>query len=74
MVLNKNDLKKYSVVVEDGSGCLFQSMTDEYTYILTAKHIFFKKVEDGRPEKIQLSNGLAPEFPKFFPKFLSRLL
>jgi hypothetical protein len=39
-MLTNDDLKRYSVIVENGSGCLFQPMTNEYTYILTAKHIF----------------------------------
>lgn len=30
--------KKISVIVENGSGVLFQPMTDKYTYVLTAKH------------------------------------
>ena len=31
-------LSEFSVVVSSGSGCLFQPMTDEYSYILTARH------------------------------------
>lgn len=30
--------RSYSVIVGNGSGVLFQPMTDEYTYVLTAKH------------------------------------
>lgn len=30
--------KQCSVIVDDGSGVLFQPMTQDYTYILTAKH------------------------------------
>lgn len=30
--------KNLSVIVDDGSGVLFQPMTEEYTYVLTAKH------------------------------------
>ncbi|MFY0256400.1 ABC-three component system protein [Chitinophaga sp. 30R24] len=33
-----NKLSGFSVVVSTGSGCLFQPMADEYSYILTAKH------------------------------------
>lgn len=38
--MNANDLKKYSVIIGDGSGCLFQGMDVANTYILTAKHLF----------------------------------
>ena len=40
MTLDK--LKLYTVRVKDGSGCLFQPILNEnnYTYILTAKHLF----------------------------------
>lgn len=34
-----NILQKYSVKVEGGSGCLFQPLDVEYTYVLTAKHV-----------------------------------
>ena len=39
--------KKCSVLVDGGSGVLFQPMTEEYTYILTAKHNLY----DGLVEK-----------------------
>lgn len=32
-------LPKYTVKVEGGSGCLFQPINDEYSYVLTAKHV-----------------------------------
>ena len=32
-------LPKYTVKVEGGSGCLFQPIDDEYSYVLTAKHV-----------------------------------
>jgi hypothetical protein len=35
----KDLLPKYSVKVEGGSGCLFQPINDEYSYVLTAKHV-----------------------------------
>lgn len=56
--MNKDDLKKYSVIVEGGSGCFFQPMTEDYTYILTAKHLFFetKENEQGQDNNVQLPN------------------
>lgn len=37
-----DELKLYTVIVNNGSGCLFQPILngDEFTYILTAKHLF----------------------------------
>lgn len=35
----KNEIVRFAVKVNNGSGCLFQPMTDEYSYVLTAKHI-----------------------------------
>ena len=32
-------LPKYTVKVEGGSGCLFQPINDEYSYVLTAHHV-----------------------------------
>jgi hypothetical protein len=52
--MSQDDLKKYTVKVGEGSGCLFQPMTDKYTYILTAKHLFEKKEDDGRGDKINI--------------------
>ncbi len=58
MMMNKDALKAYSAIVRDGSGCFFQPMTDEYTYILTAKHLFIYKEDKGRgEEEFQLADG-----------------
>lgn len=49
--MTPEQLKTYIVSLNNGSGCLFQPMsgTNEYTYILTAKHLFegIKLNEDG---------------------------
>ena len=37
--------KQCSVIVDNGSGVLFQPMTEEYSYILTAKHNLYNDVE-----------------------------
>ena len=57
--MNPDELKKYSIIVANGSGCLFQPMTDQYTYILTAKHLFFPEREDHRGEIVntELNDG-----------------
>lgn len=42
------NLKLYSVIIGGGSGILFQPLTDKYTYILTARHVFFDETDNGR--------------------------
>lgn len=37
--MNKNQLPYYTVVVNRGSGCLFQPASEDYSYVLTAKHV-----------------------------------
>lgn len=46
-------------MVGDGSGCFFQPMTEDYTYILTAKHLFFDEIDDerGRKTKTEKADG-----------------
>jgi hypothetical protein len=39
--------KKCSVVVDGGSGVFFQPMTEEYSYILTAKHNLYNDTNHG---------------------------
>ena len=46
--MNENDLKKYTVILGGGSGILFQPVDSDKTYILSAKHIFYDKVENDR--------------------------
>ncbi|MPM69266.1 hypothetical protein SDC9_116210 [bioreactor metagenome] len=31
-------IKEYIVIVNEGSGCIFQPMDNSYSYVLTAKH------------------------------------
>ncbi|MFV8339617.1 ABC-three component system protein [Flavobacterium sp. LB3P21] len=38
--MNQDDIKKYIVCINGGSGVIFQPMDIEYSYILTAKHVF----------------------------------
>ena len=61
-----NDLKKHTVKVGSGSGCVFQPMDEEYTYILTAKHLFQNKNEETN-ELEYLSDGT--EIPLTFLDF-----
>ncbi|MDQ0640210.1 hypothetical protein QF042_003775 [Pedobacter sp. W3I1] len=57
--MTQDDLKKYTVVVGEGSGCLFQPMTENFTYIITAKHLFDedKELESGETIKELKPNG-----------------
>ncbi len=47
-------LPKYIVKVEGGSGCLFQPINDEYSYVLTAKHVI---LNNNTPSIIRQSKG-----------------
>ncbi|MEP3210883.1 MAG: ABC-three component system protein [Maribacter sp.] len=38
--MSANNLKRHTVKIGSGSGCVFQPMDDTSTYILTAKHLF----------------------------------
>ncbi|MFC4634076.1 ABC-three component system protein [Dokdonia ponticola] len=58
--MDSETMKSYNVIVEDGSGCLFQSMiSKEYTYILTAKHLFEgnRINQNGRPGSYSKNEG-----------------
>lgn len=45
-------------MVGDGSGCFFQPMTEEYTYILTARHLFCDRtVAEGVPTLTERVDG-----------------
>lgn len=45
------NFKQYSIIVDGGTGVLFQPMTDEYFYILTAKHNLQNKVDNNYVDK-----------------------
>lgn len=64
--MNKDDLKIYSVIVEGGSGCLFQPMTNDNTYILTAKHLLCDEIDDrGEKTYIEKEDGSNISILKF---------
>ena len=54
-----DDLKKYCVIVNDGSGVFYQPYSSDYTYILTCKHIFYEKIEEesGQIKYSELEDG-----------------
>ncbi|PEL43857.1 hypothetical protein CN912_11970 [Bacillus cereus] len=45
----------------EGSGCLFQAHTQDYTYVLTAKHCIMKKGE--KPENVEMDEIKITQFP-----------
>ena len=59
--MTAEQLKTYIVSLNGGSGCLFQPMTgtNQYTYILTAKHLFEGKTldEDGNELAYETAEG-----------------
>lgn len=52
--MNEHDLKRYTVILDRGSGVLFQPLDETKTYILSAKHNFYNKGPDGRGEKTEV--------------------
>ncbi len=46
--MNENDLKKYTVILGNGSGVLFQPLDSDKTYVLSARHVFYDKKENDR--------------------------
>ena len=56
--MNENDLKRYTVILGEGSGVLFQPLDETKTYILSAKHVFYKKDpnDQGRDKEVLLSS------------------
>ncbi|MBA82687.1 ABC-three component system protein [Leeuwenhoekiella sp.] len=64
--MSANDLKKHTVKVGSGSGCVFQPMDDESTYILTAKHLFqLKNEETNEQEYIEDGTHVSITFLEF---------
>ncbi|MDP1879589.1 MAG: hypothetical protein Q8K60_01455 [Parachlamydiaceae bacterium] len=57
--MDENDLKRYTVILDGGSGVLFQPLDETKTYILSAKHVFYKKVEhDNGPDTKELKDRI----------------
>jgi hypothetical protein len=52
-------LPKYTVKVEGGSGCLFQPINDEYSYVLTAKHVILGNNSPSLSRQIIDENGVV---------------
>lgn len=53
-----NKLREFAVQVNDGSGCIFQPMSDTESYILTAKHVIEGKDTQTITRKLLIDNKL----------------
>lgn len=60
--MEARNFKEYSVIIESGTGVLFQPMSEDYFYILTAKHNLQNKTEDGYADK---PNGTSINIRRF---------
>ena len=51
--------RHFTVVVNNGSGCIFQPSAGDYTYIFTVKHnlIIDKEINDYKKEDIKVSRN-----------------
>lgn len=49
--MTENDIKKYSVILGEGSGVLFQPTDSDKTYVLSARHVFYDEIKDERGRK-----------------------
>ncbi|AZB28444.1 ABC-three component system protein [Chryseobacterium balustinum] len=56
-------LSKFTVKVEGGSGCLFQPMNDEYSYVLTAKHVIINNNTPSINQQIVEEDGSLKNVP-----------
>ena len=73
--MEKDDFKLYSLIVGEGSGCFFQPMTTDYSYILTAKHVLFeKKIDDRGKEYFQEFKNELKQSTKLWLVFLITLV
>lgn len=58
--MDENDLKRYTVVLDGGSGVLFQPLDETKTYILSAKHVFYEDVKnDNGPDLEKLKDRIS---------------
>ena len=58
--MDENDLKRYTVILDGGSGVLFQPLDETKTYILSAKHVFYKDVKhDNGPNTTELKDRIS---------------
>ena len=58
--MDENDLKRYTVILDGGSGVLFQPLDETKTYILSAKHVFYEVVKhDNGPDTKELKDRIS---------------
>lgn len=67
-MMNLDELKLYTVQVGNGSGCLFQPISEnKYTYVLTAKHLFEGTTLDDNGATVDYSFTDGTEISIFRP-------
>ena len=52
-------MEQHTVFVENGSGVLIQPMTDEYSYVLTAKHVLETPKDDDDEQQREITYKVA---------------
>lgn len=73
-----DDIKEYIVIVNGGSGCIFQPMDNTYSYVLTAKHNIANannqivqftgfKLNNNSWDEIEIPFGNIVENENYFP-------
>lgn len=61
--MDENDLKRYTVILDTGSGVLFQPLDETKTYILSAKHVFYEDIlHDDGPNSSKLKSTINYSF------------
>ena len=75
--MNNNKIREYIVIVNAGSGCIFQPMDEAYSYVLTAKHNItdnkitqlsrFKLNDNNGWDEIEISVEVLVDNENYFP-------
>jgi hypothetical protein len=61
--MDETDLKRYTVILEGGSGVLFQPLDETKTYILSAKHVFYNIIpNDSGTDTKELKKSISYSF------------
>lgn len=69
--MNQDDIKKYIVCINGGSGVIFQPMDIQYSYILTAKHVFedITSAQYNNLVSIHFFNAITNAYELLIPSF-----
>jgi hypothetical protein len=53
--MTNNDIKEYLVCVNNGSGVIFQPMSKDFSYIITAKHVLKDSINNNNAKTVNIS-------------------